>query len=68
MFLLFFFAVEVAGAIFHFYLVVFDSLLNQVGITSAEKAVQTFLETFNQHNIQLTLQQDNVHGIQAVEQ
>jgi hypothetical protein len=47
---------------------IFDSLLSQLGIGRAEKAVQTFLEVFKQQNIQEILQQDNVHGIRAVEQ
>lgn len=55
-------------AIFHFYVAIFDSLLSQVGIARAEKAIQTFLEAFNQQNIQTTLQQDNVFGVRAVEQ
>lgn len=54
--------------IFQFYVAVFDSLLSQVGIARAEKAVQTFLEIFQQQNIQVILQQDNLHGIRAVEQ
>lgn len=57
-----------AETIFLFYVAVFDSLLSQVGIARAEKAVQTFLEIFQQQNIQMILQQDNVHGIRAVEQ
>ncbi|KZS07267.1 Exportin-6 [Daphnia magna] len=59
---------EVTETIFQFYVAVFDSLLSQVGIARAEKAVQTFLEIFQQQNIQVILQQDNLHGIRAVEQ
>lgn len=62
------FSSEVTEAIFQFYVAVFDSLLNQVGISIAEKAIQTFLETFNQQNIQATLQQNDVHGVRTVEQ
>ena len=58
---------EVTEAIFNFYLSVFDCLLNQIGSSQAEKAVQTFLQTFNQHNIQTTLRQGNTHGVRAVE-
>lgn len=42
--------------------------MNQMGVERTEKAVQTFLQTFNQHNIQETLRQENIHGIRAVEQ
>ena len=59
---------EVTEAIFNFYLAVFDGLLHQIGITSAQKAVQTFLQTFTQQNIQVTLQQENGHGLRAIEQ
>lgn len=55
-------------AIFQLYVAIFDSLLSQLGIGRAEKAVQTFLEIFKQQNIQEILQHDNVHGIRAVEQ
>jgi hypothetical protein len=58
----------VTEAIFQLYVAIFDSLLSQLGIGRAEKAVQTFLEVFKQQNIQEILQQDNVHGIRAVEQ
>lgn len=63
-----FFPSEVAEAIFHFYVAIFDSLLSQIGIARAEKAIQTFLETFSQQNIQTIMQQENVYGIRAVEQ
>ncbi|XP_046438149.1 exportin-6-like [Daphnia pulex] len=59
---------EVTEAIFQLYVAIFDSLLSQLGIGRAEKAVQTFLEIFKQQNIQEILQHDNVHGIRAVEQ
>lgn len=42
--------------------------MNQMGVERTEKAVQTFLQTFNQHNIQETLRQENIYGIRAVEQ
>lgn len=58
---------EVTETLFLLYLTIFDNLLSQVGVTDAEKAIQTFLETFNQQNIHLTLQQENVNGIRAIE-
>ncbi len=63
-----FYFTEVTEAVFHFYLSVFDSFMNQMGVERTEKSVQTFLQTFNQHNIQETLRQENIHGIRAVEQ
>jgi len=59
--------VQVTEAVFDFYLAVFDGLLNQMGVACAQKAVHTFLQTFTQHNIQVTLQQENSHGIRAIE-
>ncbi len=59
--------VQVTEAVFDFYLAVFDGLLNQMGVAFAQKAVHTFLQTFTQHNIQVTLQQENSHGIRAIE-
>jgi len=58
---------EVTEAIFDFYLSVFDCLLNQIGSDRAEKAVQTFLQTFNQYNIEAILRQENLHGVRAVD-
>ena len=59
---------QVTEAVFHLYLAIFDSLLGHMGADRAEKAVQTFLLAFNQHNIEATLRQDNAHGVRAVEQ
>ena len=58
---------EVTESIFNFYLSVFDCLLNQIGSDQAEKAVQTFLQTFNQFNIETVLRQENSHGARAIE-
>lgn len=63
-----FVVVEIIEAIMQLYLSAFDSLLQQMGTSQAEKIIRSLLEIYSQQNIELALKQENPHGIKAIEQ